>query len=281
MTDYHVHPDFSLDAHGGMQDYCRAAMQRGVAEVCFTTHYEPDPARTDIEWVRVQGQLVSPHSDWPESYFEELARCRSDFPDLAVLAGVEVGYEMGLDGRIADFLQRWPFDFVLGAIHLLDHVAITSGTELPETRRQLLPLGPEAVLDRYFRYLKSAAGSGLFDCIAHIDIWRKYLADMFGTDLDALARPHIEPALKVLAASGTGIEVNTSAMRRGQAEPYPRWQIIKQAHKAGITVFTVGSDAHRPEALGSDISSAVASLAALGIAPVRFRKRQVQSGRAC
>src|SRR5512143_1597471 len=173
MVDYHVHPDFSHDAHGSVDEFCARAVQIGLDEICFTTHYEPDPARTRIEHVRVNGVVQPVVSDWADAYVAALWAAAARFKGLVVLAGVEVGYEPGLEGVISDFLSRYPFDFVLGSVHCLGHIAITAGDEMERFRSELLPLGPESFADSYFRSLRAAAGTQLFDSLGHLDIYRK------------------------------------------------------------------------------------------------------------
>jgi histidinol-phosphatase (PHP family) len=190
-----------------------------------------------------------------------------------VRAGVEVGYELGLEGTISDFLQRWPFDFVLGAIHVLDHIAITAGEELEEFRRSLMPRGAEYLASRYFEYVRAAAGSGLFDCVAHLDIWRKYVVPEAGEGFVRAVEPLVEPMVRAVARSGAGLEVNTSALRRGQSEPYPSRDILMLAVESGVRTFTVGSDSHSPEALGAGVRDATELLRGLGITPARFARR--------
>lgn len=277
MIDYHVHPDFSPDAEGSIEAYCERAVELGLEEICFTTHYEPDPARRDREEVRVNGRAQPVDSDWPDAYFGALQAARERFPGVAVLAGVEVGYEPGLEGIISDFLRRCPFDFVLGAVHCLDHVAITAGDELDRFKAEYLSRGPEFVAERYLHHLRAAAGSQLFDCLAHLDIYRKYVEPLYDQRFGATVESVLPSVLDFVARSGTGIEVNSSALRRGNAEPYPALRILKLAKDAGVRVFTVGSDAHRPADLGKGLESAVQALADLGVVPARFRKRRCVS----
>ena len=274
MTDYHVHPDFSQDAAGSMVEYCGRARQIGLDELCFTTHCEPDPMRTESEYVRVAGMHRSVDSDWCDSYFREIERCRRDFPDLIVLAGVEVGYELGLEGVIHDFLARYPFDFVLGAVHCLDHVAITSGAELDRFKIEYHHHGAEYVAGRYFEYIRAAAGSGLFDCLAHLDVYRKYIQPLYDEQFDRAVELLLAPTLEHIARSGTGLEVNSSALRRGMAEPYPAERIVRMARQAGVEVFTVGSDAHAVKDLGVGLDRVEALLGRAGIRPARFRDRK-------
>jgi len=277
MIDYHVHPDFSPDAEGSIEAYCRRAVELGLEEICFTTHYEPDPARRDSERVRVGGRTQPVDSDWPDAYFGALQAGRAQFPGVAVLAGVEVGYEPGLEGIVSDFLRRYPFDFVLGAIHCLDHIAITAADELDRFKVECMPRGPEYAAERYLHHLRSAAGCQLFDCLAHLDIYRKYIEPLFDRRFGVTVESLLPSVLGFVADSGTGIEVNSSALRRGNAEPYPSLRILEPARDAGVRVFTVGSDAHRPADLGKDLESAVQALKRLGIKPARFRRRRLSS----
>jgi histidinol-phosphatase (PHP family) len=275
MVDYHVHPDFSPDAEGSIDEFCARAVEIGLEEICFTTHYEPDPARSDIEKVRVSGITQPVDSDWPSAYFAALRAAATKFPELAVLAGVEVGYEPGLEGIINDFLRRHPFDFVLGAVHCLDHITITAGDELDQFKGEHMPRGPEWAAETYFWHLRAAAGTQLFDCLAHLDIYRKYIEPLFDSRFGKTAESQLPSVLKFVAKTGTGIEVNSSALRRGNPEPYPDAHILRLAWDSGVRVFTVGSDAHRPADLGKGLDRAVQALKELGVEPVRFRRRKL------
>ncbi|MEO0067995.1 MAG: histidinol-phosphatase HisJ family protein [candidate division WOR-3 bacterium] len=277
LFDYHIHPDFSPDAQGSITDYCRQGLAIGVKELCFTTHYEPDPVRAEIERVVVKGQARAVDSDWVEDYFQEIERAQKEFPELKIRAGIEIGYEMGLEGRIADFLSQNRFDFVLGAVHCLDHISITSKGEIDEFRFQLKPRGSEFIAKRYFEYVRAAAGSGLFDCLAHLDIWRKCILPEMGAGfLDAIGQ-FIEPMVSAIAHSRTGLEINTSAFRRGDDEPYPQEEIVRLAVQRGVRTFTIGSDCHRVSDLGSGIKRGMEVLLKLGLEPARFQNRQMIS----
>jgi len=273
MIDYHVHPDFSPDARGSIEEYCQRAQAIGLKELCFTTHCELDPARAELEHVNVRGQSWPVNSNWAERYFEEIAECRRNFPDLLIRAGVEIGYELGLEGTIADFLGRYPFDFVLGAVHCLDHIAITASEELDRFRNEYRHHGPELIAERYFYYVRALAGSQLVDVIAHLDSYRKYLVGLLGSEFLKTADRLMRPTLEFIAQSGVGIEVNTSGMRRPGNEPYPAENVIRMAYELGVRVWTIGSDAHRLEDLGAGLEQAEHILKDLGVTATRFERR--------
>jgi len=277
MVDYHVHPDFSHDAEGSIEEFCARAVELGLDEICFTTHYEPDPARSDIERVCVNGRAQPVSSNWPDAYFGAIRAAAAKFPDLVVLAGVEVGYDPGLEGLISDFLGRHQFDFVLGAVHCLGSVCLTAKDELDRFKSEYLPLGSQMVAEQYFNNVRSAAGSRLFDCLAHLDIYRKYIEPLFDSRFTQTADSLLPAVLKFVAETGTGVEVNSSALRRGNPEPYPSASILRLARDSGVRIFTTGSDAHRPDDLAVGLGAATDRLRSLGVEPARFRRRRVLS----
>lgn len=257
-----------------MVEFCERAVAAGLTEMCFTTHYEPDPARREREWVNVTGARMPMQADWAEHYLTAIDACRGRFGELVVLAGVEVGYEPGLETAISEFLGRYQFDFVLGAVHSLDHVALTSGAEVDSFRQRFGGGSPDEVVRRYFGHLASLVDSLLFDSVAHLDAYRKYIRPMYDDRFDAAVEAELPGFIARLARSNIALELNTSALRRGMAEPYPAWAIVEQARAAGARGVTVGSDAHRPEDVGSGIAGVTGTLARIGVRPLRFRARR-------
>jgi len=81
-TDYHVHPDYSIDASPvRIRDYCEKALDLKLTEICFTTHIELDPARRDIDnFVVFQGERLSVFNPaWLDGYFREIAEHKKSF----------------------------------------------------------------------------------------------------------------------------------------------------------------------------------------------------------
>ncbi len=265
-TDYHVHPNYSIDAQPfTIRDYCCRAVELGLAEICFTTHVEFDPVRYHIDnFVMLNGRR-HPVRDlaWLDAYFREIEEAQREFcyTGLKVKTGVEIGYDLGLEEDIARLLQ-YPFDYVLGAIHCLDHIAISSMQESP---RYFASRSLDRMRDEYFHVVRSAVQTGFFHSLAHVDLYRRYGIRHYGEKILTVHRGVIEPILEEMARRGMGLEINTSSLRRGITEFHPAREIIQLAAQAGITVFTVGSDAHRPEDLGDHIDEALALLDRYGL----------------
>ncbi|NLJ77192.1 MAG: histidinol-phosphatase [Peptococcaceae bacterium] len=275
-TDYHIHPNYSLDASPTpIRDYCCRALELGLVEICFTTHLELDPMRKEIDnFVILNGQKVSVLNPyWLDSYFSEITQAQKEFSsaNLHIKAGIEVGYSLGTERDIEKIIDNYPFDYVLGAIHCLNHVAISSYKESPLyfQRRSLAEMSRD-----YFSTLKEAVVTGLFDCIAHVDLYRRYGTRFYGPEILMAHRGIIEPILKEMARRGMGLEINTSSSRRGLKEFHPSEDIIALAAKLGIEVFTVGSDAHTLDQLGDYIAEALHLLARFNLCNHIFTRRQ-------
>jgi len=261
-TDYHIHPDYSIDAAPvTMHDYCLKALQLNLAEICFTTHVELDPQRDHLEnFVSVDGRRVpAREKSWLDRYFREFRQVQQRFKDegLTVRVGLEIGYCPGIEREIEELVDRYPFDYILGAIHCLDHISISSKKESPAYFRRK---SVSQMADEYFRVLMEAVRTGLFDCIAHVDLYRRYGVAFYGEAVLEIHRGRLEPVLQEMARRGMGLEINTSSRRRGLREFHPTEEILALAARCGITVFTVGSDAHSLEELGGDIGEALALL---------------------
>ena len=274
VIDFHVHCDFSVDAAGSVGDYAREALEAGLREICFTTHCDLDPDRRDHDGrVRVDGQITDVTSDWIGRYVDAVRDTAKAYGErgLTILCGLEVGYTRGLDKAIERAVGAFDFDYILGGVHTLEGVDIVSSTESePYFARR----SPRQVCEVYYRNLGEAIRSGLFDAIAHFDIYKRCGLDFYGEALNVAHRGLVEPLLEEMAARDLTLEVNSGGLRKGLRWPYPSPDILEAAPKAGIACVTVGSDAHSPEQVGTGIRRCLEVAREAGFDRVAvFRKR--------
>lgn len=275
MIDYHIHPDYSIDAEPfSMHEYCERAVLIGLKEICFTTHCEFDILRRELDWyVRCRGELVPMHpAEWLEYYFEDALKCKEAFEEfgLNVRVGLEAGYDHGLDTEILKVVESYPFDFVIGSVHCLDHFAISSRRESDSyySGKKLADIA-----ESYYKTLIEAVKSGLFDVVGHLDIYRRHGTKFFGEAINDIYREYLNDVLKIMVSKGTGLELNTSSLRQGQGSFYPSEGILKEALRVGVKNFTIGSDCHRIEELGHGVFSALEAGKAIGIEFKFYDKR--------
>lgn len=258
--DCHVHPEHSPDAEGTVREYCARAVAIGLDALCFTTHVDLCEAPTIV----VAGERI-PAGDrrWLEAYCAEVRAVGREFArrGLRVLCGVEADYFPGCEDPLREFLAGAALDYVMGSVHYLDDHILTrrssatayfAATELDD------------MAGRYYGAVAAAAGSGLFDAIGHLDIYRRFGDPLYGQAAATVHRRLAGPALRAIARAGLGIEVNTSAIRRGGREVHPGADLLRLCRSSGIRIVTVGSDAHTVADLGSGLDEGYAALMAAG-----------------
>ncbi|MGN0614134.1 MAG: hypothetical protein ACI4JB_09585, partial [Porcipelethomonas sp.] len=90
------------------------------------------------------------------------------------------------------------------------------------------------------------------DVIGHIGYTRRYMKKAgFDIVLDDYT-DRLEAIFRRAAASGRGIEVNTSGIRQGLSSTIPDLRCVKLYRQCGGEIITVGSDAHEPGHIAYD-----------------------------
>jgi histidinol-phosphatase (PHP family) len=255
-ADYHVHPGYSLDASGTVDQYCRRALDLGIEEICFTTHYDSDPHRKEIDpFVQVDGEIVPLSEQSIGRYIDDVrgAGERHRPSGLTVRAGLEVDYAPHIEEKLRRELARFDLDYRLGAVHCLDHIAISASDE---AERYFMTKSAGEMLSEYYGVLTRAVQSGLFEVIAHLDIYKKYGLGFYGKELLAGHRGLVEPVLELMAEKDVGIEINTGVLRKGHEEFCPGLEIVRLALEKGVKIIAYGSDAHKVDQLGERIQEA-------------------------
>ena len=131
-ADWHVHPDYSLDASGTVNQYCQKALELDLKEICFTTHYDSDPFRKDEDpYIKIEGEIVPLSEENVKRYIADVRRASEEFNlrGLSVKVGLEVDYAPHIEEQLRFDLASLDLDYILGAVHCLDHIAISASNE--------------------------------------------------------------------------------------------------------------------------------------------------------
>ncbi|MHA1962748.1 MAG: histidinol-phosphatase HisJ family protein [Candidatus Thorarchaeota archaeon] len=263
MLDYHVHPNYSIDAEGSLEEFCRAALQKGLREIAFTTHLDSDP-ETDDCIVRVEGELIDVRSSfWLEHYESSIRQMGDIFSEqgLEVRLGVEVDIYPGVEERLPERFHSTDFDIIIGSVHLIDHLAISAKDRASEifSKYSLHEMGK-----KYFATLEDSITSSFFDIIGHLDLYRRFGEQHYGADILELWIPYLDRIASKMKKHNVGFEVNTSPLRRGQDKTMPERALVKALSERAISTVIVGSDAHIPKNIGAGVPEAIALLKSLG-----------------
>jgi len=247
IIDYHVHTAFSTDAEGTMQEYITVAKEKTISEIGFSDHlllkhlYD----RSDF--------LVCAMPTYVDEFLG--LKEKSEIP---IKLGIEIDFFRDKVGEIRNFIQKYPFDYVIGSVHVLDDWIIDE----PSTSQEYSNRNLCQVYDDYFKLVRDLCYQRLFDILGHPD-----LIKIFGFRPDKDLTEVYEETAEALARAEICAEINPKGLIRPCREIYPSFQFLKALHAHNVPV-TLGSDAHAPKELGLNLDEAVRLARKVGYARV-------------
>jgi len=264
LNDYHMHSSISPDTEAAMEEMCEAACQRGLKEVVFTDHYE-------FYAYGITKQYFN--ESYLEHYFSVLEQCSRRYEGrITKKSGMEFG-QSHLDLRRAkDIADRFSFDYLIGSVHKIDNIDLEKLEYTEDT--------VEEIARRYYESLLELSETGVFDCIGHIDLFKRHCRRHGFPDQYDLYEPVIRRVLQNVIKRGKGIEINTSGLRQASGETMPGLNVLRLYKELGGTIITAGSDAHRPVDVGAGLDEACALMRRAGfchIAVYNQRKHSFES----
>jgi histidinol-phosphatase (PHP family) len=241
-----------MDAQGATAEgYCRAAEEKGIDELCFTTHL--------IIWGPDIDVSIPPEQIG--EYIDEIEAAQAT-TSVKLRIGLEVDYFPQEERRLAKIIDDHSFDLILGSLHYIKGFDIGSKAE---SRAFFGGRSIGESLDIYYEDWRRAVESGLFDVMAHPDYFRKYLGLTY-PEPPAFKEygSVVLEAIDGLKSCGVGVEVNSSGYRHGLGDCFPSLEFLRAVKRAGIETVTIGSDSHAYAYLGSWLDLAVARLREAG-----------------
>jgi histidinol-phosphatase (PHP family) len=261
QTDYHVHTARCGHAGGDMRSYVLTAISRGLSEIAFTDHvplYFLPGENPEPTLAMTRGELPG--------YVDDVRALRREFAGrIDVLLGLEADYAEGHEEALEEILRQYDWDVVLGSVHWVagDWIDAPASAKRHETE------GTARLWREYYRLLAKAAGSGLFDVLAHFDLPKKFGHRMPGDAADAEAA-----AVEAARRAGVAIEVSSAGLRKGVKEEYPAPGLLRKLVDSGVPIV-LSSDAHAPAEVAWGRNEILAAARAAGAREhLSFRKRE-------
>ncbi len=242
--NFHTHTFRCKHAKGDAVDYCRYAVEHGMETLGFSDH-TPLP---DDRWLGVRM-----HYAQLDEYVDAVRLAQQRYPKLRVLLGMECEYVPKFQAFYEDelFGER-EFDYLVGGPHFFtDDYGNWSGTYGGTVDSQSL--------SDYARYVTEMIASGLFEFIAHPDLFGNCYKD-WDVNTIAASRDIFEAA----AECRVGLEINALGLRKiakkRQGNPYPLypWRPFWELASEYSVEVIVNADAHRPQDLQGMTSDAEA-----------------------
>ena len=269
-VNLHTHTCRCKHGTGTVADYCREAVKAGISILGFTDHC-PFP----------DGEYGDSRMDFAEmpDYIREIEQARLEFPQLTILAGLELDYRpiLGKQFFQDEFIHKYQLDYVIAGAHHLPaangrpylHAAWENPMSLP-------------TLHAFVRESVRVMELGLIEFLAHPDLtalslprWTLEVRSAYLDIIDAAEALNIP------------LEINAYGLRKkwidtpeGRRPMYPWrrfWELV--AEHGGITVVA-SSDAHRAEDVWGNLDDAFQLARECGLTVENYRiARQIISRR--
>ncbi|HHW44814.1 MAG TPA: histidinol-phosphatase [Desulfotomaculum sp.] len=241
MKEYHVHTFRCKHAVGDVSDYAKSACKNGY-EVLGISDHTPLPDNFNPE-IRMSKSEIG-------NYINAFKEAQEKYPCLKIIKGMECEYFKEYHNFYMEELrEKWGLRYLILGQHIF-----RSGNEWICFWKGLKGLKE---LKAYTNSLIEGIGSGVFDFVAHPDIFGAFYAPW-----DAEAMACSRAILDAARDMGLPIELNTHGFRKPKIDiagirrylyPLnPFWELVSDY---SIPVI-VSSDAHNPEDLGAGIDEA-------------------------
>ncbi len=230
LADCHLHTEFSTDSETPMRAQAERALELGIPAICVTDHMDMDYPQGEF-WLDT------------DRYMEAVRRLQEEYRGrLEIGFGVELGLMEHLRARQEEYLKKYPFDFVIGSVHLIHG-------EDPYNGELFRKYGDDEVFREYFRLShRLLADAPSIQSWGHLDYVVRYGQNPEVYSYRKYA-DEIDAVLKLLLEKGIALEVNTAGFRTlGRTNPEP--DVLRRYRELGGELITVGSDGHQPEYLG-------------------------------
>jgi histidinol-phosphatase (PHP family) len=286
MLDYHLHlwPHADRDTPlviDQVAAYCERAQAAGVVELALTEHlfrfvqadrllggfWEDEPASAALRRSMADYWAFHATADL-DAYVETVLEAKRQ--GLPVVLGLEVDYYHGRMDEVADLLDGYPFDVLLGSVHWVGAWRfddLDDGPSLAEWSARSV----DDCWDAYTEAMEELAATRTCDVLAHPDLVKVagHRPGQPGEWWDRLA--------DAAAHSGMAAEVSSAGWRKPVGEQYPAEDLLVRLAARGVA-FTTASDAHRLDHVADRTTELRQLLGSAGVDRLQgFRRRQGHS----
>ena len=259
LGDYHLHSSISEDSDTPMEQQIEAGIAAGLKYMCFTEHMDRDflnPVNSevlrkyepDLYAEGLKHRLFEPDMD---AYMEAVTSMREKYKDrIDVRFGIEYGLQPHLREHNEEFINSYPFDFVIGSQHLCDNMDVYYKEYFERYSEK------EAYRNYFEQLLENVTIFDNYDVLGHIDYVVRYGPNKNSNYRYSDYADVLEEILKQVIRRGKGIEINTGGYRSLENQPNPDASILKRYRELGGEIITFGSDAHKPAGIAYEFERA-------------------------
>ena len=257
LTSLHTHTIF-CDGKDDVETMCRVAHNKGLAAIGFSAHGPIGKTGLVTNW-HIKDERLG-------EYIDEVRAARQRWEGkIAVYLGLEIDYIKGMRSARDPDIGALGLDYSIGSVHYLlppHGEPFTVDGPIEEVAKGIADFSGsgEAMVSAYWDAVLEMLAVGGFDIVGHLDLVKKWNAAdrLFSTGNRYMRR--VAEVVRVIAAGGYVVEVNTGGMNRGSiAEPYPSPEILRLLHQHNVPVM-ITADAHNANDLDGHYSTACQTL---------------------
>lgn len=226
LHDQHVHSMYSMDSTEKLVSYIQKAIQLGCSYFVTTEHFDLDMVDGQVDWTVDYASLK-----------QEYKKLQSQYPQISLLLGIEVGYRKTYLDQINAQIQSESYDVVNLSIHENDYADFY----WPKYFEQY---GVHQLLTAYFdEMIEATTHFTNYNVLSHIDYAFKTAFLMDSTLKISTYEEQIKKVYQNLITHHKALEINTKVQEAIHNDEHTRYllQLYKQV---GGLRLTLSSDAH-------------------------------------
>ena len=215
IADCHMHSFFSSDSEAPTEEMVKRAVELGLPAICLTDHY-------DMDYSTGEFQLDTP------AYAAKIRELQEKYHDrIDIRFGVELGLQLHLKERMEEYVNAWPFDYVIGSMHVIDGKDPYYEDAFPDWTAEEL----------YRAYFRATAENirffHNFQTLGHLDYVVRYCREKgkdysyraFADEIDTILKDFFCPAAAGLPGSA-GWSIATSCCN-ALSKPCAAWRLLR------------------------------------------------------
>lgn len=225
-----------------------------------------------------------------DDFYAEANRIRNAYSDkLKILIGFESEYiRPSTVTLVQGILSKYTFDFFMGSVHHTHTIPIDFDRKMYEQARDKAGGTDEKLFEDYFDAQYEMLQTFQPPIVGHFDLIR-LLSDHRDAEFKEMIGvwEKVQRNLEYIASYGGRLELNSSGLRKGLAEPYPCLPICQVCHTAqtsaeieSLTIrqmflrlkggFVMSDDSHGIEQIGTNYARMLAFIQKAGIEEIQF-----------
>jgi histidinol-phosphatase (PHP family) len=251
----HTHTIF-CDGSDDVETMCRAACEKGLAAIGFSSHAPIEKAGLKTFWNMKEERM--------DEYVREVRAAQKRWEGkIAVFLGLEIDYIKGRRSALDSDLVALNLDYSIGSVHFLippqgDSFTVDSSVE--EVGKAIMEGyggDSEAMMNAYWDAVLEMVTGGGFDIVGHLDLVKKHNKEnrWFNRESEIWLQRTAE-IVQAISAAGLLVEINTGGLNRGHYdETAPALPIVRLLRQHNVPVI-ITADSHRTQTLGGHYQTA-------------------------